>query len=220
MRGINKLAIAAGLCAAAAAHATVLAESTFDTGAEGWKAGNGASNFTWHSTGGHPGGYVSANDAATDKVWAFIAPDSFLGNMSAAFGGTLSYDLKSSNPSLSSGGAYPEVKLIGGPGGLVLVEATNDAPGKFWNTFSVQMTPGAWHIGDLNGAVATAADLQSVLGNLTALYIRGEFSLKADVGSLDNVVLSSAPVPEPEQSALLLAGLAALGAVVRRKQQR
>lgn len=221
MRDIKKAAVAAvAVAACAAASGGTLVQSTFATGAEGWKAGNGASHFAWHAVGGHPGGYVSADDSVGGKTWVFIAPDSFLGDMSAAFGGTLSYDLKSSNPGGATGESFPEVKLVG-TNELTLVESAFAAPGAAWTSYSVKLAPGVWHVDSLTGALASASDLQTVLGSLSALYIRGEFSTEFDVGSLDNVTLSApAPaVPEPEQAWLLVAGLAALAAIARTRKR-
>jgi hypothetical protein len=49
------------------------------------------------------------------------------------------------------------------------------------------------------------------------MRIRGEFSAIIDHGGLDNVVLTSA-VPETSTSLMLLAGLAGMGAMARRRQ--
>jgi hypothetical protein len=43
----------------------------------------------------------------------------------------------------------------------------------------------------LSGAVATDAQIQTVLGALSTLQIRCEYQTGADTGSLDNVVLET-----------------------------
>lgn len=198
-----------------AARGGVLASSTFDSGKEGWKVfeqGGDEITPTQIDTGGNPGGFVRARDIVDGNTFYWFAPDKFLGNMSAAFNGTLSYDIRVHG----DGGFFngpADVTLTGG--GLVLFynELTNPVKDA-WSSFSItlngQVDPN-WHVGSLTGAAPTEEQFRQVLGALTVLRIRGEYlgSSDADRSDLDNVVLSSpAAVPEPSALALLGVGVA------------
>jgi hypothetical protein len=75
----------------------VIAESTFDSGFDGWDDA-GSEDISWQSTGGNPGGYVRLVDTgqATGVLQNsnIYAPSEFLGDWSSYDGiGTISFDL-------------------------------------------------------------------------------------------------------------------------------
>jgi hypothetical protein len=59
--------------------------------------------------------------------------------------------------------------------------------GAQWTSYSVPLSASGWKRDSLTGAAATADDFTKVLGDLTALWIRGEFNTGPDTGFLDNV---------------------------------
>ncbi len=208
---------------------TVLAASHFDADREGWVAQDlGSPNPgappvhlatyipTYQSTGGNPGGHLQLGDP-TGNAWYWYAPGAFLGNKSSAYGGTLSYQLK------VTGGTepftQPDVILVGG--GLTLVRGNLAPPGSVsFNSYQLNLSETGWTRNALGGVAATDEDMKTVLGNLSHLYIRGEYRAGTDTGYLDNVVLTSAAptaVPEPGSLLLFLPALAAVVAL-RRKQ--
>lgn len=206
---------AAGL-ACVGAQALTLVSSNFDTGTEGWTAINGVQSpgASFVASGGVSGGYVSATDGSPRRVWLWDAPSAYLGDQSAAYGGTLSYAMMLSTQAGDVNDSIPDVKLVGA--GLELVADAGARPGLSWTGYTLSLTPGIWHIGTLDGALASAADLMAVLGQLEALRLRGEYStLARDSGALDSVLLAS--VPEPGTWALALAGLLAIGSRLRRR---
>src|SRR6056297_1810971 len=81
-------------CAAAHAGPPIAIASTFDTDSEGWSTDKDARNFRWESSGGNPGGFIAADDIGTGQYWRFAAPNDYLGDLSAYYGQTLSYQLK------------------------------------------------------------------------------------------------------------------------------
>ena len=210
----SALFLACTLAACGAAQADTLVSSHFDNGSEGWTAINQVGAQGWMSNGGAPGGHLFAVDAGQGVVWLYEAPTAYLGDQLAALGGTLSFDLKTSTLD-SPMQSWGDVKFIGG--GIELVTDAGASPGLDWTSYSVTLTPGAWRVGSLGGAVATAADFQTVFSNVESMRIRGEFSAAIDQGGLDNVVLASA-VPEPASVLMLLAGLAGVGVLARRRQ--
>lgn len=166
--------------------------STFDSNSEDWliagDAQAGSAQPTYSSTGGNPGGYISARDNAAGGVWYFVAPSRFLSDVSGAYGQGLSFDLKQS--STSSQFNYMDVILVGG--GLTLVYDTPYNPGLNWTPYQIQLSESAgWRKDSLSGSTPTQDEFKTVLRNLQKLWIRGEFVSGADTGSLDNVSLGA-----------------------------
>ena len=163
--------------------------STFDAHDDDWQvagdAEDGRQTPQYLTTGGNPGGHIAANDDVAGGVWYWSAPQKFLGNQAAAYQKRLSFDLKQST--LNSQFDEADVMLVGAGQTLVLDLANN--PGTDWTSYSVMLSESAnWKRGDLAGESATSADLRAVLGDLTQLWIRGEYVTGSDTGSLDNVI--------------------------------
>ena len=187
--------------------------STFDTDDEGWIIqGDATSSLpAYQATGGNPGGHIEADDRITGGVWYFSAPDKFLGDISSAYNQTLDFDLKQTG----SGSQFNAKDVILNGAGLELsIDAgPNPLPVGDWVSYSVLFNESA---GWLNGGIAaTQSELQTVLGSLTQLRIRGEFIAGADTGRLDNVVVNTVPVPAAVW--LFGSGLIGLLSVSRRR---
>ncbi len=187
------------------------AHSTFDVDDEGWTvagdAQGGGVTPDYSSSGGNPGGHISATDNVAGGTWYFKAPSAFHGNFNSAYGTQLTFDLRQSNTSSQFNNS--DVILRGG--GLELTFDTAYNPGIDWTGYILELTEtGGWV---LNGSPPTQAEFEQVLADVTDLQIRGEYRSGSDTGDLDNVVL----LPEP-----LSAGVLALGglAVLRRRRRR
>ena len=217
------------LALAPAARADAIAVSTFDGGTEGWNAVSvnasnqvvGTANVFWSSAGGNPDGRIHQSDFSSG-IWYFNAPTAYLGNMSAAYNGSLAFDLRRSGGTLFNAA---DVILVGGdPGNLVtLVYDIANAPTSAWTSFNVWLNESDWRVGTLTGPMATQAQMQQVLGALSALRIRGEYGSGSDTEHLDNVALNAeAPEPTPEPAALALmgTGLAGCAVIARRKHRQ
>jgi hypothetical protein len=214
--------------APAAARADAIVTSTFDTNSEGWNtvslnnsgAISGTHTVTWNATGGNPDGHLSRTDPQAGTTFYWNAPAQFLGDMSAAYGGTLGYEVRHSGGSLYNAA---DVILVGGATPLTLVFDAAAMPTTAWTLFSIPFSEGQWRVGSLSGAFATQQQLMDVLAALTALRIRGEYiDGTGETGRLDNVSVNAPPEPTPEPAALALmgTGLAGCAVVARRKHRQ
>jgi hypothetical protein len=200
--------------------------SDFRTSDEGWKVVSfqnlTTDNFsvmatytpTLNLTGGNPGGYISTTDQDNGDL-TFSAPGNFLGNVSGATG--LSYDL-----------IYPmgeinyqptDVILMGHGETLLWKSNPNIVPGPSWMSVNLALVPSSeWHVGTSSGALATVADFANVLGNLSGLFIRGEYTTGLiETPGLDNVRLAGVSASVPEPSTLAMMALASVTIVMYRR---
>lgn len=204
-----------------------LVSSTFDSDADGWTGltTDGSSSWSVISSGlapvfsadGVPDGSIVLADP--DTQWSyFSAPGKFLGDQSAAFGGSLQFDSRY----VIAGSSYVnEADVVLKGAGLTLVyDITNSLPAT-WTHFDVTLASGAWQLSDtFSGVPATDAQLLAVLSSLDSLWINAEhFTPVQENIALDNVYLL-APIPEPQTYAMLLAGLGLLVFTARHGKNR
>jgi hypothetical protein len=173
---------------------TPTASSLFNTGLEGWATirddgnGTGATALQWRSPGGHPGGYIQATDKQDGHAWYWRAPAKFRGNQLDAAGTYLTFDQRVTVTTHQFDS--PDVLLSGGGINLQLDMPKN--PGLAWTAYAVQLSAdGGWKVAATNRA-PTADEFRAVLGHVTDLKIRGEFSGDKSTGGLDSVVLGDA----------------------------
>lgn len=201
--------------------------ATFNGDAEGWVVVDFPSTSSQYispskdqfdpvhfASGGVNGGYISFLDLSNDSFF-FSAPARFVGDWSDYFGGQLHYAQKVTAP--AGFGAWrgdPDVVLVSN--GRALVFQHPDNPGSDWTPFTVALNGNGWHYDVPGGAPVSASDFQQALGNVSALYLRGEYIAGVvETTGLDNVAIT--PVPEPESYAMLLAGLGLVGVATRRR---
>lgn len=210
MKKTSVLALATLLLSATAQAAT----STFDHDLEGWTAvGDSEGPLRWAGAGGKPGGHVLIDDQTLGGITYFVAPQAFLGDQSAAFGTLLSFDLMQTYSGRPNQVNHPDVMLQGAGLTLVYDTATNPANGS-WSSYAVPLQAGGWRLNSLTGALASDAQVRSVLSQLTSLKIRAEFQSGSDIGHLDNVSM----VPEPTSTALFAAGLLGMMGWLQRRR--
>ncbi|NBC32836.1 MAG: hypothetical protein GVY13_09205 [Alphaproteobacteria bacterium] len=161
---------------------------TFDADNAGWiTAGDATTDQPMFvPAGGNPGGFIRAVDAGMDQFWFFETGDLFPGDRSGFIGGILSFDLRQNTTANQRD--FTDVVLIGDGRLLAFDTATN--PGTDWTSYEIELSADAgWRVGSIDGPAATPELFATVMGNLTALGIRGEYSVGADTGDLDNVAL-------------------------------
>jgi gliding motility-associated-like protein len=202
-------------------HAQI--SSTFNSTAEGWTTPNDADGtIAYSATGGNPGGHVFGtpfiiNFGMTQLFvpFYFIAPPAFLGNRSTYYAGTLRYDVQQS--STGTPNQYAEVIIRSGGSALFYYPATSFQPpaAPSWATFSVPFhnASGFWKTTDSPaGAVATEVQIQAILGNLSALEIRGLYRDANTTNRLDNVTFTPPIIinTQPSSTSVCLGTIASL----------
>jgi hypothetical protein len=205
--------------------------SGFDAGDEGWKVVSFTNlttdDFsvkmtytpTFNATGGNPGGFISTTDQ-DDGDLTFSAPAKFLGNVSGATG--LGYDLIYPMGVINY---QPTDVILMGNGVTLLWKSNPDImPGPSWTSVNVDFVPSLeWRVDTSGGALATGSDFANVLGNLTGLFIRGEFTTGlVETPGLDNVRLAGASAAVPEPHSLMMIAIAGAAVVMfqRSRQNR
>jgi hypothetical protein len=178
--------------------------SRFDNGDEGWFVLSDAHAPVWSPAsagGGNPGGALMVRDRGDGPFFLYQAPAKFLGDRSSAYGQTLSFDLKTTfNEHRATGMA--DVVLSGA--GFTLVYDAPSNPGTSWTRFEVPLSEaGGWRVGTVRGPVPTAAQFRAVLGAVTGLAIRGEFSGRLDTGMLDNVFFGTPCLADFDQNGIV-----------------
>lgn len=150
--------------------------SRFETGAEGWTLWS-----SWQPIHHDARGFISAPDSGTP--WYWNAPDTFLGDQSAAFGGSLSFvvrDDRERGPAAEG----PDVVLVGGGSELTHRGKPRRGGDDPWLTLTAYLhEAGGWRHAH-NGQLATGAELWRTLSQLDRLLVRGVWHRGAGRGAL------------------------------------
>jgi len=197
--------------------------STFDAGNEGWQVVGMPDSGPYHATTsgpipatyepsqGVPAGSISLIDIDGNTTF-FSAPGTYLGNQLSTYGTSISFDLMIL---YNNGWVSADVALTDGVNSLAIDAGPEPVIGP-WTHYSVNLNDLAgWKVGNINGALATEADIKNVLSDLQGLYIRGEYAWGDDYSYLDNVRMGQ--VPEGGSSLALLGGAFALLGAASRK---
>jgi hypothetical protein len=223
LRNAAVAALAGALVAGTPARAaTVIAESRFDTGAEGWRNGDFTGGNAVHDVGWRiEDGFITAADDH-EQFTAFLAPAAYLGDRRDARGGTLGFDIASRFRD-TNGAELPYVTLHGA-GILLFGLLSANPPGETFSRYEVVLAAENFLRGNPEDGVGTSpvseAQFAAVLRSLTQLSIRADIASGQDLASLDNVVLTAGSVPEPDAWLLMIIGAGHAGASVRRRMRR
>ena len=222
---VTALILAAAFCTTV--RGTTLVQSTFDSDDEGWSAvsipnppagvtPNVAMTYavTYSATGGNPGGDISEVDQDANDYY-FKAPTKFLGNQSAALGGTFSFSIADGPVTFFNADESPLI-LVGSTESIYFPDNTSVTP--TFSTLSFTLATGyGGAVNGQGGAAATLSDFTAVLSNLQAVYVLGDYYNGGDTAMLDNVVLG---VPEPVTTAMVGLGMAAGAAWFLKRRRR
>lgn len=194
-RNIRNFIVLCAHLAAFGLNAQTLYVSQFTNGDDGWTIVNWNGEGTPVTPTWENAGYVRGTDVHGDGFWR--APESFRGDWTAAYGGSLSYDVYANGNDWKMN----EIYIVGTAGTLTYWFTNN--PGPQWSTYTAPIGPTAgWQIGmnyDTIGTNATEAEILAVLADVTELRIREEYAWGSDDSGLDNVVLIAGQgVPRPK----------------------
>ncbi len=188
---------------------TVLIHSKFLTDSEGWGYADAGVNTafaaaTYNTGGGNTpeetpdstDGNVSGNDGLNVGGAAyFIAPSEYHGDLSAAVGGQLTFDIKASYDGTGTSGVAPNnlgggvvIKGMNAAGNPITVYYQGDlsVTDEQWVTNTIDLTAANFNVSE--------ADFDAIMASVTDIRILGEyFSYNGDTdgASLDNVVVSA-----------------------------
>jgi hypothetical protein len=175
------------LAAAPASGGSVVAQSDFTNGAQGWKVkGDPIAGSPFHfATGGNPGGYLSTTDAAQNKDQRWHAPGRYLGNRESSYGTDLSFDLRQSE----NDDQDPNTKDIRlkGDGTLITLDIGNPNTAPTWSEYDIELVEDGWV--KRNGGPVSEGLFTRVLRDLSLLQIKAEYQEGEDTDDIDNVIL-------------------------------
>jgi hypothetical protein len=169
--------------------------STFNTDAEGWTMSdvNLSNPFTvnHHSTGGNPGGYVSASGASSPYSHYFTSPAKFNGNITYfSYGQDLKFDIQI-NQTGATHSSYGDVEIKSNTGSyLAYTLPSFPAVAPAWSTFTVRLDETSnWRINSTGGPVATKQQVLQFLSNVQSIRININYGGSSLTGAIDNVIL-------------------------------
>ena len=171
--------------------------STFDTSDQGWTSG-GICSF--NSAAGNPAGDYDCGVQVTGPT--ITAPVNYLGNDSAAYGNTFSFDVFTHLSNL-----FLTIDLDGD--GFDLAGTIGNVPASSsWQHESISLIETAAWIDTGTSAAPSQSEFQAVLADVMSLQIAVSIPTFTDV-AFDNIALNGVTaVPEP--SGMILTALAAL----------
>lgn len=166
-------------------------ESGFGSGVDGWTVAGGAFDaagpLDFAGQGGASGGYATATGSG---AWTWIAPEKFRGDLSAMYGGTLSFDLLRQGDGCTGNQADRAVIIEGG--GMAIQINSAIKPRETWTSYAFTLDEkDAWYHVRSNDRV-TAAEMKAVLASVGQVKIRGWYNgcNVVGTGGLDSVRLA------------------------------
>ena len=174
---------------------------TFDAGNQGWLLAGASSDYIaptvigasalWDSR-GNPGGALAVGDSFY-STW-ISAPSAFLGDQSDMYQKSFRYDIQIRYTDANMVD-YPTAAIVGN--GITLLYTIPAPPLFTWQTRTVTFDESLWRVNSsLSGPVATPAEMQSVLSNVSQLFLLTEWRTGPDDTSIDNVgALPTAQLP-------------------------
>jgi hypothetical protein len=156
--------------------------SSFDLGDEGWRGGRDVS-LSWREAGGDPGGFLLGEDLGSGQTWYYVSPATWAGNWTTYVGGMLSFELRVIDSGNGSSTFGDVVRIYGRDGSILSWSC--DPPGASWTRRQVSLVHSSFR--------ESGGSFDSVMKDVSEVWIRGEYSNMKDVGGLDNVMVTLGP---------------------------
>ncbi len=166
---------------------SVLLSSSFAADAEGWSAPVDGTEIAYMPADATSDGHICADDTSDDSDWYFQAPEAWLGDQSAAYGGALRFTLRQS----AEDAQYDADDILITGGGITLKFNTAENPSTDWTLYQAPLVETAGWVNTSTGAAPTREEMLAVLSAVTELRIRGEYREGGDTGCLDEAQLVS-----------------------------
>jgi hypothetical protein len=206
--------------------AAISSSSSFDIDTDGWSVTEvfddgtnvGSWEAFWGPTAGLSGGGIYRPDVGSGGT-VFVAPAEFLGDQSMFLHGNISWDIMN-NVSNAGGTSRWNLMLVGTDMRIVHWDTPPSVPWS-WVHFDAPLEALSWTMvvdsSNWDGEV-TQSEFLAVLSNLEGAYFAADWGWGADTSHLDNVSLSS--VPLPTSMLLFLSGIGILKAFLRAKGKK
>lgn len=206
-------AIASPVLISDAQAVTVPVWSTFDTELEGWTS-NTASELSWSSVDGNPGGYIRFDDQSSAGSF-IVSPGDFLGDWSNLDNtGRIRFDHRIFEIGVAVNNFLPYEIKISGPGGAATWFGSTPVGVTNWVTLVAPITETEWS--------TTTGSWSDLLNKVDQLQIRIELvsnsTKPGEVAGIDKIHLEGA-VPIPAALPLFGSALAGLGFVGWQKRK-
>ena len=174
-----------GLTGTIAPRSAVVYEANFDSGDEGWTAGEGSEIQQHLIAGGIPGGHICAEDSNGSgfNQWRWIATPELLGQLNSSSNELVFYRT-------STSGDEPESALLESAFGNIVYNEVF-APEDSWKATRVPLRRSdAWVFEGTTDA-PSEIEFQQILDSLVSVQLVGDFadSSRSDSSCLDSVVL-------------------------------
>lgn len=117
---------------------------------------------------GNPTGSLTRVDGTAGFSEFFVAPQKYTGDMLDYLGGRVRFNLFTNG--VPNNNLDRNLTLVDGAGN-VLVAPLPPAPIGAWKLYDVDLVPGNFRIGNIGGAIPTAAQFNAVLGNVARMLI-------------------------------------------------
>jgi len=175
---------------------------TFDNDAGGWRIVdfNALGPYkvpltdyvpSWSAAGGNPGGHIFWADNNSNSFF-FEAPLALSGDLSAYTGGYLRFSLSTTLNNYAS----DSVVVFYGRNDKVMVATISPLPNNNWQSYAVQLVHTRFKNDNINGSQITRQDFNSIMRDVAAVRIPGEFGAGSlETTRLDTVSLLPVTVP-------------------------
>lgn len=163
-------------------------ETNFDEGAlEGWSQRGGGTPLTLSNRHVTAPASAAVSGSGTAEWW-YIASSRYVGDLSAYYGGDISYQFQWDGPPVAARRSGPDLVIVAQNGRRLTYRYPILQPRDQWRDYIAFLREGeGWEV---DGQRAFETDIRSVLAAVRSIEIRGSRRLAPDAGFIDRVILA------------------------------